>query len=225
VAGGRNPGVATGRTDPLAATPCSELDACKLYPPGAAPRCPARFALIPHVGSRHRFTFTWTLLLLQCLANLAGATICAYFSKSVPPVPATGFVVPATTYILAMLTSNEALRSVGLVWLGHSLAWVHCAVTARCPGGALLASWWPLPTIKCTRTRAHQRAASCCLPACLPPPAPIPGKLAEEHRGSHGEALPRAWFDMAVTCRHHLGLGAADAQIRVLSDSSAGQVV
>jgi len=59
-----------------------------------------------------KFTFTWTLLLLQCLANLAGATICAYFSKSVPPVPATGFVVPATTYILAMLTSNEALRYV-----------------------------------------------------------------------------------------------------------------
>eukprot|EP00039_Didymoeca_costata_P020801 m.342479 g.342479 ORF g.342479 m.342479 type:complete len:324 (+) comp21423_c0_seq1:121-1092(+) len=65
-----------------------------------------------HVNEEgERFKFTWTLLIIQCLANIIGAIVGQQLSGPAPPgVPMTAFLLPGTTYIIAMLASNEALK-------------------------------------------------------------------------------------------------------------------
>lgn len=57
-----------------------------------------------------KFTFTLTQLLLQVVVSMSLGLVSFLFTEQTPGVPVTEFVVPSTTYILAMLFSNEALK-------------------------------------------------------------------------------------------------------------------
>eukprot|EP00729_Bicosta_minor_P020257 gene20257-16333_t len=60
-----------------------------------------------------RFAYTWTLLTLQCITNVCGAfAVQTYYGHVPRGVPPTAFILPATTYIIAMMSSNEALKYV-----------------------------------------------------------------------------------------------------------------
>jgi hypothetical protein len=60
-----------------------------------------------------KFSFTWTLLMLQTTSNVLGAMAWQTLRgpKSNPPgVPVSAFLSPAITYLGAMVSSNEALK-------------------------------------------------------------------------------------------------------------------
>lgn len=61
-----------------------------------------------------KFTFTLTLLALQCFANLFGSMVGSKVTGTVAAkgVPITVFLLPAATFIVAMFCSNQALQYV-----------------------------------------------------------------------------------------------------------------
>lgn len=87
-------------------------------PWAAASRCAgglrAARGVLLHTRYPRRFTFTFTLLLLQCATNMIGAVV-GQLLHGPPPnpgIPPSAFIQPAASYITAMMTSNEALKCV-----------------------------------------------------------------------------------------------------------------
>eukprot|EP00040_Diaphanoeca_grandis_P005891 m.34972 g.34972 ORF g.34972 m.34972 type:complete len:315 (-) comp17063_c0_seq1:505-1449(-) len=109
-----------------------------------------------------KFTFTLTLLLLQCFANLFGSIVgsVATGTTATKGVPSTAFLVPAFTFIAAMFCSNQALQYVSyptqalsksckmvpvmliqVLWFGKSYSFREYAMVVLVTSGVAIFQW------------------------------------------------------------------------------------